>query len=775
MKDFLRILRNNLVSPIVIAIAILAIILLLLGETRDAYFVSVVIFVNSMIAVAQEVRARLALKKLELLNAPRANKVMPDGTIASVMFNELVIGDIIQLQIGDEIPADGKIISSDGLEVDESILTGESVPINKAIDSIVLAASAVVAGRARMVVLAVGVDTKMGIITSKLKRYKPRLTPLQRSINKAISFLTYGALVLASLIFVVYYFSGQDAVLTFKTITSAAVTVVPEGLLLGSSLLLAYGSIKLAQAKVLPQKLSAIEGMALLDVLCVDKTGTLTSEKIVFDDIDCFTDNQELLNDLVAILVKETSGGNNTGDAILNSVKVPESYKIIDILPFSSSRKMSGVRVKYKNRKYTIFAGAPEFLSILAPLPDEKSQYIELLTSDGKRVLYVAMFDDNETPLAKLKPKSGYAAGVIILVNELRTGVQQTVSFLQRNGVSLRVISGDNPTTVRYVAEKAGINYSSKVITGAELLKVKEANFAKVVNETTIFARVLPEQKEKIIACLKAAGNYTGMVGDGVNDALAIKKADLGVSMYAGATATRRVADIILLDNSFNSLPVGMRLGNRIMQAIEMISALFFHKIIYGVVLLLTTLSVGLVYPFGPRHVSFMNIFLVTMPTVMWTLFPPSPRRHISPKFYWKDTLLAVAPIAALSGIVVAVSYAVMSSIHFDDKLGVSTTTVLIATFFGIYLVILVPRMFDVRNTKKAQFARIIYMAMVLIVASSSFGFSFLREFFDFTMPAWRNVWPLLLLIIATAVLQWQMAGSAGKRLRDRELLITKQ
>jgi cation-transporting ATPase E len=239
--------------------------------------------------------------------------------------------------------------------------------------------------------------------------------------------------------------------------------------------------------------------------------------------------------------------------------------------------------------------------------------------------------------------------------------------------------------------------------------------------------------------------------------------------MYAGAAATRRVADIVLLNNSFNSLPLGMRLGNRIMQAIEIIATLFFHKIIYGVVLLLATLALGIVYPFEPRHITFMNIFLVTLPTLMWTLFAPRPRHRLSPRFFWRDTLLAVAPIAALSGIVVTITYTVLRLIHPSNLVGVSTTTVIVATFFGIYLVFLVPRMFDVRNNREARLARALYIVAVIFVLIPSFGLSFVRDFFDFTMPAWQNTWPLLLLIAGTAVVQWMIARSAGIRLKKRE------
>lgn len=756
-------------TPIVISILILAAILLALNEWRDAYFVSIVVLVNSLLAIVQEVRARRALKKLELMNQPHANRIGPDGIIEPVAFDALNVGDMIKLQLGDEIPADGKIVSSDGLEADESILTGESAPVDKPEGSIVYAASSVVAGGATVLVLSVGAKTKMGAMTSKLKRYAPQLTPIQIAISKAITWLTYGALGLAVVIFLVYYFSGQNAVFIFKTITSAAVSVVPEGLLLSSSLLLAFGSIKLAEAKVLPQKLAAIEAMALLDILCVDKTGTLTSDEIKFEKIEMFDINDGKILPFISVVAKETGGGNATSLAINKGLKLPDEYKVIETLAFSSERKMSGAKIKIGGLMNSVLIGAPEFLSDLAPLSIEQKKRIDSITNDGKRVLLVAKFDDSSASLKKLTKKSGRAVGIVILSNKLRKGVKDTVRYLQSNNVSIRVISGDNAGTVRYIASRADIVNSDRVITGAQLKKVKKENWDEVISETTIFARVLPEQKEKIIKTFKKLGFFTGMIGDGVNDALALKKADLGVAMHAGAAATRRVADIILLDNSFNSLPIGMKLGNRIMQAIEIISALFFYKIIFGLIILFSTLSMGLVYPFGPRHVSFMNIFLVTIPTIVWTLFPPSPRRHVSPRYYWRDTLRAVVPISILSGIVTTITYASLSSIHSNDMLAVSTTTVIEATLFGIFLVFLMPRMFDIKNTKKAQLARVIYTLAVLLVAVMSFGINFIRDFFDFRQPAWQNTWLILTLFIVTLLLQWQITGNIGSNLKKRD------
>ena len=769
MKDVLLIIRRNFLSPIVIAILVLAGILLALNEKRDAWFISFVIVVNTLLAIVQEIRAERALKKLELLSAPRARRKNQDGTYMDIMFDQLVVGDYIKLMTGDEVPADGEVISNSGLELDEGILTGESAAIEKTVKAVVYGATTVVAGTGIVCVTAVGINTKAGQMTATLKHYKPRLTPLQRAIGRAITWLTYGALLLAILIFVVYYSSGADAVRIFKTITAAAVTVVPEGLLLASSLLLAFGSLKLAQAKVLPQKLAAIEAMALLNILCVDKTGTLTGEDVKFESLELIVKTEPHLADFVGIVAFETSSGNTTGDAIVAALGTAKDYKVIDRLSFSSKRKLSGLRFVFNDKQYTVYMGAPEFLERYIALSSTQNERINELTARGQRVLLVVMFDDQKASLKNIVDKSGYAVALVILSNELRDGVTKTVAYLQKEGVSIRVISGDHPATVKYIASSAGINNAGSVVTGDELAKMSDRQWDDTAKNTAIFARVLPEQKERLIATFKQQGNFTGMVGDGVNDALALKKSDLGIAMYAGATATRRVADIVLMDNSFNSLPLGMRLGNRIIQAIEMIAVLFFHKIIYGTILLLSTLLLGVAYPFQPRHITFMNIFLVTMPTVMWTLFVPHPRHRLSPHFFWRDTLLAVAPIAAISGIVVTLTYSTLRSIHPLNIRGVATTTVIVATFLGVYLVFLVPKMFDVINNKAAKLARALYISFILIVLLSSFGVGFIREFFDFSTPAWRNMWPLLFVIIGAVIVQWRLAVWAGRRFKKRE------
>ena len=770
MRDYLDIIKRNLLSPIVVVIFLLAGALVYVREYRDAWFISVVIVVNSTIGIIQELRAKRVLRQLELMSAPKA-RLLRDGNVVEVGYGDLKIDDEILIQAGDELPADAKVIESKGLELNESMLTGESASIEKKNGDVVLAATTVLAGEGMARVIAVGDDTKAGAISQVLKRYKPELTPLQLAIWRAIYFLTYGAIILSLLIAIVYYFSGDNVVIILKTITSAAVTVVPEGLLLASSLLLAFGSLRLAQAKVLPQKLSAIEAMALLNLLAVDKTGTLTSDEVSLEKVASFGDDfsSSDVASFAALIAHETSGGNITGRAILAEAAPPKDTEIVDVMTFSSARKMAGVRARINGMVRTLIMGAPEFVSKLAPVDKDIQKKLNDWADKGLRVLMLAEFADEKTKIKDLKEGSGMAIGAVILRNSLRHGVVETVDFLQRQGVTIRVISGDNPRTVQHIAREAGIKHPEKVILGADLAKLGEDEFNEAADTYTIFARVLPDQKERLIARFQQSGKFTGMVGDGVNDALALKKADLGVAMYAGAPASRRVSDIILLNNSFTSLPMGMKLGNQIMQAIEVIAILFFHKIIYGVTLLLTTILINMNYPYSPRHITFMNIFLVTMPTLMWTLFPPVPKHRINPKRFWRDTLLAVLPIALLTGLTVAFTYWIMSVVFPGHAAEVATMTVLTATFFGVYLVFLVGIMLDVTIDKAAKRARLLYLLSVVVVAAGSFGFGFLRDFFDFTVPNLFIMWPAIGAIVLAALVQLFIARRVGRRLIDSQ------
>ena len=514
----------------------------------------------------------------------------------------------------------------------------------------------------------------------------------------------------------------------------------------------------------MPQKLSAIESMALIDVLCVDKTVTLTSPEITFDVLHWlgeFSLSQKSgFQTALGYLARESKSPNATTEALAREMPSGIGYRVLDELAFSSTKKMSGIKIKRLVGGYNIVLGAPEFVAKIAKLSPDAKQRLNELNAQGLRTLLLASLP-MEASFADLDKKTKPQAHPIALVtlkNYLRDGVVETIEYLQSNGITLKVISGDNPATVSFIAKQAGIARFDQTITGEELEKLKGEKWDKTVLATTIFARVLPHQKEKIITTYKKHGFYTGMVGDGVNDALALKQSDLGVAMQAGAAATRRISDIVLLNNSFNSLPMGMELGNRIIQSIEMIACLFFHKIIFGVTLSVLTLLSGLIYPFSPRHLTFMNMFLVTLPTVIFTIFPPLPRQRLNPKNFWKDTLFNIAPLGVLSGIGIYGAYVISLMLAPKGTIGSATVTVLVTTFFGMFAVRIINLIFDTRQSQTAKLATISYVLASTLIALTSFGFKITRDFFNFYQP---DFWSTVIgfgFVTFVAVIQYRVA-----------------
>lgn len=765
MLQYLQIFKRHFLTPIFMIIACLAAVLLFLGEKQDAWFLLSVVLINIIFGMVQEIRAHMALRKIELLSKPKL-RVRRAGQVLELDYHEARVGDVLLVAIGDEIAVDGQILKATDLECDESILTGEARPVKKLKADPVYASSLVVAGQAEILVEAVGDDTKTGQMAKKLKNYQPQITPLQKMLTKTIQYLTMLALVLATIFYVVYHFNQVALTDTVKTIVTAAVTVVPEGLLLASTVFLAYGSLKLTQARVLPQKLSAIESMALLDVLCVDKTGTLTSPEITFNQCHFFEDypqqTQRNYHKLLGVLGRETASPNQTSLALAEAMPKLTDYRVLDSLAFSSTKKMSGIAIAKGELQYRIVLGAPEFMTELAQLSADQQQLLNDLNQQGLRTLLLAELpaDGSFDQLDRLRARP---IAFVTLTNYLRDGVVETIDYLQDNNIAIKVISGDNPATVAFIAKQAGILHPERIITGQELEELNETEWTKTVLETTIFGRVLPHQKEKIIATFKAQGLHTGMVGDGVNDALALKQSDLGVAMYAGAAATRRISDIVLLNNSFNSLPAGMKLGNQIIQSIELIACLFFHKIVFGVTLSLLTLLTGVLYPFAPRHITFMNIFLVTLPTVVFTLFPPQPRQRLNPKYFWRDTLLTVAPLGVLSGLAIFISYVLLLTLAPDSN-GQATMVVIVATFFGMFLVKLINVIFDTRQTETSRLAGLVYVVSASAVALISFGFRLTRNFFNFNQPDFWSSLVVVAVVALVASLQYRLAISYRRR-----------
>jgi cation-transporting ATPase E len=767
--ESLKIIFRRLATPMFVIILILASVLLALGEKQDALFVMSVVTFNATLGIVQELRARATLRRLELMNRPKA-RLLKDGQESLVDYQELKLQNLIVLQAGDEVPADVKLTETNGLECDESILTGESKPVKKQVSDLLYASTVVTAGTAKAIVEAIGEETKVGQMSAKLKSYDPQLSPLQSSISRAIQCLTIVAVVVGTLFFFTYITHDASMVRTIEVVTTATMNVVPEGLLLASTVFLAYGSLRLSKAQVLPQKISAIESLALVDLICLDKTGTLTSPQISLHKFETWLRpsdeiKKKNLKKLVAALAKEAGSNNSTSRAILAALPAPLSlnYILRQTINFSSERKMSAIKVSYRLHEYNIMMGAPEYIETVAPSSDKMQRRLTELQDGGLRVVQVALFPKG-TDLESNNLSGGRSVALISFSNELRNGVIETIDFMQQQDISVRIISGDNPNTVKFIAKKAGINNSDQVIIGAELAKLKGKKWDKVVRETTIFARVLPDQKEKIITTFKKLGFYTAMVGDGVNDALAIKTADIGIAMNAGSAATKRVSDVVLLNDAFTALPMGMKVGNQIMLAIEMVAVLAFHKVLFGLVVSYLSMTLEVPYPFAPRHITFINMFLMTLPTLIVTLFTPQPTYKINPRYFWRDTLLDVFPLALLSGVGIFASYILTTGLSPDGSTGGATMTVLSATFFGMYMFFLANHMFATKQTKTVKVATIAYIAMSSLIAITSFSVGILRKFFEFYKPEGWGIILSILTVVGLAYVQYHIADRIRAR-----------
>ena len=767
--DQLKIIFRQLTTPIFVITLVLASILLALGERQDALFVMSVVTFNISLGIFQELRARATLRKLELMNQPKARLISGDKEVL-IDYQTLKPQNLIALQAGDEVPADIKITKTNGLECDESILTGESKPVKKQVGDLLYASTVITSGTAQALVVAVGEDTKTGQMSAKLKSYDPQLSPLQASISRAIQYLTVVAVAVGVAFFFIYITNDASMARTIEVVTTATMNAVPEGLLLASTVFLAYGSLRLSKAQVLPQKISAIESLALVDLICLDKTGTLTSPQISLHRFETWSVegarvSAKNLQKLVAALAKEAGSNNSTSQAILSALPAPLAFNYIlrQTLNFSSERKLSAIKVVYRLKEYNVMMGAPEYVESVAPSSAAMQRRLTALQDDGLRVVQVALFPKG-TDLESETLSGGRSVALVSLSNELRSGVIETIEFMQQQQISVRIISGDNSSTVQFIAKKAGIKNSDKIMTGSELANLKGKKWDEVVRKTTIFARVLPDQKEKIIATFKRLGFYTAMVGDGVNDALAIKAANVGIAMNAGSTATKGVSDIVLLNDAFTALPMGMKVGNQIMLAIEMVAVLAFHKVIFGLVISYLAMSVNVPYPFAPRHITFINMFLMTLPTVIVTLFTPQPTYKINPRRFWRDTLIDVFPLALLSGIGIFVSHLFMTDLSPADSAGGATMTVLAATFFGMYMFFLANHMFATEQTKTVKFATLAYIVISSIIAITSFSVGFLRQFFEFYRPEGWGILLSVLTIAGLAYIQYRIADRIRAR-----------
>ena len=673
-------------------------VLLALGRWQDALF-GLSAVANTIIGSVQEFRAKAALDKLALLHAPTA-RVIRGGELREVRTAEVVLDDILLLRAGDQVAADGEVLDSSRLQVDESMLTGESDAVDKQASDGVLSGSIVVGGEGTVRVNRVGAESFANKLATEAKRFSLVSSELRRSVNRVLTFQAWiiGPVALLVLNAQMYAFGGWPAAIRSGDWRQAAVNaiaaviaMIPLGLVLMTSIAFAVGAVKLAARKVLVQELPAVEGLARVDVICLDKTGTLTEGEIVYDDQHPVTDAAPSgWRDALAWYGAEPDA-NATARCLLAAYPVGDAAEPAARIPFSSARKWSAVSFLGVAHG-TWVLGGPEMVFPGAEHA-ELHQRSESLAASGRRTLLLAhsphpltdaQLDDERLP-AELT-----AVTLLTFRETVRPDALETLGYFASQKVAVKIISGDNPQTVAAVAREVGLDAPTGV--DARTLPDDDPEaMAAALREHTVFGRVSPTQKKAIVQSLKAAGHTVAMTGDGVNDALAIKEADIGIAMESGAAATKAVARIVLLDGRFEHLPGVVAEGRQVIANIERVSMLFLTKTSYAT-LLAIVFGVSLMqFPFLPRQLSVIDGLTIGIPAFFLALMP-NVRRYI-PGFLRRSLSFAIP-----AGVIVALvlwwySWAAEGAGIQPAELRTGAT--LILTIVGLWVLVVLSRPID--------------------------------------------------------------------------------
>ena len=606
-----QIVYANVFNPVNAIMLALFVLILIAGFPADGLFVGVVIG-NSFIGVSQEMYARSELQKLQLLNSPNV-RVFRNAEEVNIEAQAIVQDDLVIVGAGDQIVVDGEVLRTSGLEIDESLLTGESDPISKAIGDEVLSGSFVNAGSGIFQAKRVGSESYANSLALEAKRFSLVDSELRKGINQILRVLMFlippaGALLLFSLLDVEDQW--QNAL---QGSVAAAVAMVPDGLVLLTSLSFVAGVIAIARKQALAKELATVELLARVDTLCLDKTGTITTGEISYGDlIPLGTNTFELAFKSLSAVAHSDPDPNPTMKAIALETEKPKGWEVLAIEPFNSARKWSAVEFREQG---TFFIGAPDILigaSDTAARTQAQSQ-----AETGRRVLALCQ---SSSPIAEGHTDSTRPVALILLDDTVRSDAPEILKFFSDQGVSLKVISGDNTATVSTVASRAGVPNADLSVDARTL--ENDADLSKAIKESTVFGRVTPHQKRSMVASLQSEGHVVAMTGDGVNDVLALKDADMGIAMGSGSSASRGVAQLVLLDNSFSTLPEVLAQGRKVINNIERVANLFVTKAAYALLLTALIGIQGIEFPFLPRQLTLIGTFSIGLPGLVLALAP---------------------------------------------------------------------------------------------------------------------------------------------------------
>lgn len=608
-----EIVRSNVCTYFNLVFAVIAVLLAIVGAWSDMLFLPIIV-ANTCIGIIQEVHSKKVLDKLSILNAPHA-VVIRDGKRQEIPADQLVLDDIVEFSAGSQIPADAKVVSGE-LQVNESLITGESDEIEKREGDSLLSGSFVVSGKACARLEKVGKDSYISKLTLQAtKSKKGEQSEMIRSLNYLIMVMGIIIIPIGIALFVQSFIYNEGTFHDSITgMVAAIIGMIPEGLYLLTSVALAVSSVRLAQKKVLIHDMKCIETLARVNVLCVDKTGTITEPGMHVYDFSVLDGADQLeISQLLADFVAAQEKDNATMEALKAHFSNGSGMRAREVYSFSSETKYSGA-VMNDGKSYVI--GAPEFV-----LRGQFAQYqekIAIYSSKGYRVLVFAQYEGTLDRKPLTEPVLPLC--FVMLANPIRKGAKETFTYFAENDVDIKVISGDNPLTVSVIAAEAGIVGAERFV-DASTLKEKE-DYYRAVEEYTVFGRVTPSQKRMLVQALKEHKKTVAMTGDGVNDVLALKDADCSVAMASGSEAASNVAQLVLLDSDFSRMPSVVAEGRRVVNNIERTAALYIVKNIFSMLLAIFSVILMLDYPLEPSQVSLISMFTIGIPSFVLALEP---------------------------------------------------------------------------------------------------------------------------------------------------------
>ena len=749
-----RIIRENTLTFFNLVFVVLAVLLILSGDFKDMAFL-VIALINSLIGIVQQLRSRATLEKLNLLSEGRV-KVVRDGRLGTVAVHNLVREDVAELGAGDQIPADGPVLTGQ-VTVNEALITGEADPITKNPGDELLSGSFVISGKCRARMDRVGEESYASrlALEAKADRGAAR-SGMMKSLDRLIKVIGFALIPIGVALFCnEYLVQGNSFSEAIPSMVAALIGMIPEGLYLLTSVALAVSVMRLARKKTLVHEMSAIETLARVDVLCVDKTGTITMPEMSVREVVCLKEDacpMERVEEIFNAFYRCVEADNDTARAMAARFGRPTLWKAERVIPFTSANKWAAVTFQMGG-SYVV--GAPEF--VLDSGYDAVRARVEPFQAEGCRVLLLGRC--SAPPTASSLMGAVEPLALAVLSNPVRPEAEETFRYFARQGVSVKVISGDNPETVSQVARQAGIEGAERCV-DARLLS-EGLDYAQAVRDYTVFGRVTPDQKRKLVEALQRDGHTVAMTGDGVNDVLALKDADCGIAMASGAEAACQVAELVLLDSDFSALPSVVEEGRRVINNIQRSAALYLVKNIMSLFLSLITLFAGFPYPFVPIQLTLISALTIGVPSFVLAL---EPNHELVRGNFMRNVLRRALP-GGLTNIVLIVGIELFTLAFTFERATLSTLATVLMGFVGLLVLYYVSRPLDWK-----RWTLLGTMTAAMLIAVLGFG-----SFFGLTALDFQSALVIVVfLMLAPSVIyvfeqgfekaRTLLEGAAGRR-----------